>query len=81
MDGKPFEILSSASKITVLGTSFNVRAYPNEKTVEVTVETGKVALENKSNASDKILLVAGESGSFDKTKQTTSEVSTKIWSH
>ncbi len=78
MDGKPFEIISGDAKTTVLGTSFNVRAYPNEGTVEVTVETGKVALENKSKATDRILLVAGESGSFDKPKQIVSKVETKI---
>lgn len=78
MDGKPFEIISGDAKTTVLGTSFNVRAYLNEAKVEVTVETGKVALENKAKASDKILLIAGESGSFDQPNQTVTKVATKI---
>ncbi len=78
MDGKLFEIISGDAKTTVLGTSFNVRAYPNEGTVEVTVETGKVALEYKSKAYDRVLLVAGESGSFDKPKQVVAKVDTKI---
>jgi transmembrane sensor len=42
---QPFEILSGETKTTVLGTSFNVRAYAEEQRVEVTVETGKVAFE------------------------------------
>lgn len=41
---KPFEIQAEKVIITVLGTAFNVRAYPGEATVEVEVERGKVQL-------------------------------------
>ena len=58
-NGKTFQIEAGESRTTVLGTSFNVRAYPSEKDVEVTVVTGKVAL---SNAQDSILLLPGEKG-------------------
>ncbi|MFD2514456.1 FecR family protein [Pontibacter locisalis] len=40
---KPFVIEAEAAKTLVLGTSFNLRAYPLEETVELTVATGKVA--------------------------------------
>ena len=40
---KPFIIHLSRGTIKVLGTSFNVRAYENEKIVETSVSTGRVA--------------------------------------
>jgi transmembrane sensor len=58
-NGKTFQIEAGESRTTVLGTSFNVRAYPSEKDVEVTVVTGKVAL---ANTQDSILLLPGEKG-------------------
>lgn len=39
---KPFIVLSGISKTTVLGTSFNLRAYSKEDEVRLTVATGKV---------------------------------------
>jgi len=41
-NGQSFEIFAGNSKTKVLGTSFNVRAYPDENKVEIVVETGKV---------------------------------------
>lgn len=75
----PFEIRSGDTKTTVLGTSFNVRAYPEEQQVEVTVETGKVAFEKaeKEEAKDekdtKVLLIAGDSGLFDRVERSVSK--------
>lgn len=43
-DGKTFTIQSGEASTTVLGTSFNMQAYPEESGVEVTVKTGKVEL-------------------------------------
>jgi len=40
---KPFIVHSGSSKTTVLGTSFNLRAYGKEDEVKLTVVTGKVA--------------------------------------
>jgi len=48
---KPFIIETNKSKVTVLGTSFNVRSRIAENLTEVLVKTGKVRLEN--NAGDK----------------------------
>lgn len=41
--GKPFVIHLSKGTVKVLGTSFNVRAYDNEKLIETSVATGRVA--------------------------------------
>ncbi len=38
----PFEVAAGNSKIKVLGTKFNLNAYPEEKYVEVVLEQGKV---------------------------------------
>lgn len=43
---KPFIIETNKSRVTVLGTSFNVRSRLAENTTEVLVKTGKVRLEN-----------------------------------
>ncbi|MBI1838330.1 MAG: FecR family protein [Flavobacteriia bacterium] len=52
---KPFEINCAQSHIKVLGTSFNIRAYSNEKFVEVTVASGTVEVSNdKQNQKVKI---------------------------
>ena len=46
--GKPFIIYSQNAQTEVLGTSFNVRAYEKEETVEVMVVTGKVAFSERA---------------------------------
>ena len=62
---RPFEIHTGYAKTRVLGTSFNVRAYPEEEKVEVTVETGKVQLLG-INGDQKMELTRGLSGAYDK---------------
>jgi transmembrane sensor len=42
---KPFTISTSKLQITDIGTSFNVKAYPEEKLVKVAVKTGEVKVE------------------------------------
>jgi ferric-dicitrate binding protein FerR (iron transport regulator) len=41
---KPFKVMTSGLTIEALGTVFNVKAYPEEKTVETTVEEGEVKI-------------------------------------
>lgn len=60
MDGKPFVISSGEARTTVLGTSFNVRAYPQEGRVEVSVQTGKVQVEAIADSQQKTILMAGQ---------------------
>ncbi len=55
-DGQTFEIVAGDSKTTVLGTSFNVRAYPEETFVEVAVETGKVQFTSLQKTEETVLL-------------------------
>lgn len=63
---RPFEIVSGDATTTVLGTSFNVRAYAAEDKIEVTVKTGKVALAVSKRKESPVLLTPGETGVFDK---------------
>ncbi|MCB0663164.1 MAG: FecR domain-containing protein [Saprospiraceae bacterium] len=66
----PFSIHTGDAVTTVLGTSFNVRAYPAEEKVEVTVATGKVSL---AEGSKQVLLVPGNKGTFAKVTQSLSK--------
>lgn len=55
----PFEVKTENSVIRVLGTSFNLSTYPNEKYVEVVLKEGKVEfIDNKTR--DKVLLAPSE---------------------
>ena len=73
MNGKPFSIEAEGSTTTVLGTSFNVRAYPQDEKVVVSVRTGKVALEQSGNAARKVLLEPGETGVYIKAEEVVEE--------
>lgn len=46
-NAKPFIVRSGNLQTVVLGTSFNVKAYPGENDVQVAVLTGKVRIEKK----------------------------------
>lgn len=64
--GKPFVITSGEARTTVLGTSFNVRAYPDEERVEVSVSTGKVQVEAVAAPQQKKVLTAGQAVAVQK---------------
>lgn len=66
LDKEPFEIRSGQAKTVVLGTTFNVRAYPKENRIEVTVEEGKVAVSEESVVSKPKIIKDGESAVFYK---------------
>lgn len=72
-NGHTFTIDAEGATTTVLGTSFNVRAYPAESKVEVSVKTGKVALQKAEGGSQKLLLEAGKAGAYDKQRKTVEE--------
>lgn len=67
---RPFVIETQAAKVTVLGTSFNVRSYPNDEIFEVFVETGKVKVDFKENGQS-IELIPGQ---FIRFKSSTGEM-------
>ena len=60
-----FVVSTSDLKVKVLGTSFNVDAYPGKKTTAVAVKSGQVSVgttNNKGNSESSILLKKGEKG-------------------
>lgn len=57
---RPFIIQAGKMKIRVLGTAFNVKAYPNEKRNETTLITGSVEVVLKDGASRRIVLKPSE---------------------
>lgn len=62
---RPFIITAGLARIQVLGTSFNVNAYPDMELVEVIVTTGKVQLAwDSEKANTPLVLIAGDKGSF-----------------
>ena len=62
----PFVVDAGAALVEVLGTSFNVNAYRENPTVEITVQSGLVALSSKADQQDQIVMKAGSGGRFDK---------------
>ncbi len=61
----PFVIVTKRATITVLGTKFNVHAYPKDSATEVVVKTGKVRLSQQlpgSSEKTEIILTEGEKG-------------------
>jgi transmembrane sensor len=66
----PFVISSGEVQTRVLGTSFNVRAYPGEKKVEVTVKTGRVEVSApRKKAAKKLVLLPKDSGVFSESSE------------
>ena len=59
---RPFVIDAGIAIIEVLGTSFNVNAYRDNPTVEITVESGVVAVTAREDRQEQIVLRAGNSG-------------------
>jgi len=64
---KPFIIHAGNAQIKVLGTSFNVSAYPRAKLIEVIVETGKVQVLNnltEPKLTNELILNPGDKGTL-----------------
>lgn len=65
----PFIVKTAHLQTTVLGTSFNIEAYPEEKEVQVTVSTGKVEVKAGSN-SQGVELLPSEQGVYSLATET-----------
>lgn len=63
---KPFIVYSKESVVRVLGTSFSVRSYPEDKEVQVVVEEGRVSFGKENGVDDqKAILNRNEIGTFN----------------
>lgn len=54
-EARSFVVHSGNLQTVVLGTSFNMKAYPGEKSIQIAVITGKVRIEKKVDTSTTIL--------------------------
>ncbi len=79
----PFIVQTSDIHIRVLGTKFNVSAYPNDKFIETTLISGKVNVQSIENPEIESAISPGESLTFDKVNNhmTKSQVSTEFFTY
>jgi transmembrane sensor len=57
---RPFVIHTQSVDIRVLGTSFNIKSYPSDKTTEATLIKGSIEVSIRNRPSDKIILKPNE---------------------
>jgi transmembrane sensor len=81
----PFIVKTSSLNVTVLGTSFDVRAYKNEGTTKVSVVTGKVGITLKGPSKEPaMMLLPKQQAILSKVtnqifKQVTKEIAVNAW--
>ncbi len=61
---QPFKVRARNLNIEVLGTRFNVQAYPEENTVQTALEEGSVSLSHTGNPLELLLLSPGEMATY-----------------
>ena len=77
LDSIAFEIQTGEARTVVVGTAFNVRAYPDEDQIEVSVDRGKVAFSKKDDPKTLQLLPAGTEGVFLKKEKKVKKIKRK----
>lgn len=72
-DKMPFIVQTTDIRIKVLGTQFNVSAYPSDNIIETVVAEGKIRLEQNSTGmfSETTDINPGQLAAFNKTERTT----------
>lgn len=63
---KPFIVHAGEINVKVLGTIFNVRSYPEDPLIEVSLLEGKVNVFSKSETSGNVILAPDEQLTYDK---------------
>ena len=66
---RPFIIDAGEALVEVLGTSFNVNAYKQNSSVEISVESGLVALSAKRDPHNQIVIKTGSGGVYHKSQK------------
>jgi len=69
---QPFVVQTTDIRVRVLGTQFNVSAYPSDNIIETVLTSGKVTLEQNNTGmfSETTELAPGQLAAFSKTEQT-----------
>lgn len=63
--GRPFIVKTGVLRTEVLGTSFNIKAYPEEKEIQVTVASGKVKVKKTGSVNETPVLTKGQQAHYD----------------
>lgn len=66
---KPFFVETYNQQIRVLGTEFNINSYQEDNTVQTTLVTGRIAMQQKGDDSREMILTPGHQAVFDKGQQ------------
>lgn len=67
---KPFEVLTEAVKVRVLGTSFNLKSLPGDSLTETTLVSGKVQLESLGEGvHNQIALIPNQKAVYSKNRR------------
>ncbi len=74
---KPFIIETSSIQIKVLGTSFNVKAYPGSNVNEVVVNSGTVEVQLLHESSNKLILKKGDKAIYNRSDNSFIKIKTK----
>jgi ferric-dicitrate binding protein FerR (iron transport regulator) len=80
---KPFVVQTTDIRVRVLGTQFNVSAYPSDNIIETVLASGKVRLEQNNSGmfSETTELSPGQLAAFSKTERTTQLKNVDIENH
>lgn len=70
---KPFNVYAGGIVVHAVGTTFNVKAYPEEKVVETTLVEGAVIVSADTESAEKIVLKPNEQVLYNKPGLNTSE--------
>lgn len=65
---RPFSVRTIRNSVKVLGTKFNVKSYPSDRLVTVSVKEGKVRFSDLNNSKRHVILIAGEKAVQEKGK-------------
>jgi transmembrane sensor len=73
----PFIVHTSFNDVKVLGTTFNIKAYPNSKTTETSLIHGSVRIDSKSNPGNFVILKPNQKVVSNNQSETKDESVTK----
>lgn len=65
-EAKPFFVEADNQVVRVVGTEFNIHSYKENKTVQTTLVTGKIAMQQKNGGDREMILTPGHQAVFDK---------------
>ncbi|WP_347838450.1 FecR family protein [uncultured Draconibacterium sp.] len=70
-EDKPFYVQTTAMAVKVLGTEFNVSAYPENNTIETVLKEGSVQIESTGNTwfAEKAIIKPNQKATFEKSSE------------